>query len=213
MSFKYGGILPKLNNLDSDTFINDYKKHCRANGYKFFTGPWNINLFGIRTPNKHTDTFDDMIGVIFEDTHLKPHCIVFNATTEPGKNYLLAPPNKLGTGIIVPGQYRGVWKYESSWGRFEYPILRQVGMFKVYRDNTKDAKIDLDAKTIEDNYNGGFQLHKAWSNGYAENVDYVSAGCQAIQDPWGYDYLLSLLKHSIEVLGYDTFTYTLIING
>jgi len=212
MSYKYQGNLPNLKGFDEQQFIDNYKKHCRSHEYQFFTGSWNINLFGIRTPDSSPESFNDLIGVIYQDEHKVYHCKLFKATTELGVKYLKNPVNGLGAGIIAEGQYPSVWKYAKHWGKFKYPMLRQVSTFKVYRDNNKDDVIDLDAETLENNTNGGFQLHKAYHNSYATKIGGISAGCQVIQDPWEYEYLMAILNQSIKVTGYDRFTYTLITN-
>lgn len=199
-----------LKDLDSSNFINEYKKICRSKGYRFFKGPWNINLFGVRLKDKDNRGFNDLIGVIYEDNNKASHLHLFRATTKPSPTYLKNPINELGTGIIKAEQYPSVWQFEQNWGKFKYPILRQVGKFNVYRDNNRDTEIDYKDNTLEVNSNGGFQLHSTGCLDYPNKVGYHSAGCQVIQNQMEHEFLMSLLFQSIQVTGYRTFTYTLI---
>ena len=68
--------------------------------------PYDLNLFGIRSNNVESNTFDDLLGCIYRDEQLAFQLEVWPATTDPGLYWLQNPSRVEGTAILVPGQYR-----------------------------------------------------------------------------------------------------------
>lgn len=175
-------------------------------GYTFFdTGRFNLNLVGERAPNFGTNTFDDVMHVAYRDEWLNEQCLSFRITTDPGTKHLLNPIHSRGTGILVPGQTRGMWKLGKHKGE---PALVQVKACAVYRDNDRDNAMDFD-ETRVDHHLGGFNCHKASKTGTSTLVDGWSAGCQVFANCYDHDMLMALAYRSAAIHG-DGFTYTLL---
>lgn len=188
--------------------LYDFEKLFRNKGYIYFTkGAYNLNIIGIRTNNnnKVTNIFDDFIVI---DYKLPSGCkkrIVYEATTDPGKYYMLNPMNCNGTAIMVPGQYRGAYEIGKHNGK--YRALCQKKPIKVYRDKNKDLIYNLDPKTIEEGI-FGCNIHKAGNS--SKYVDNWSAGCQVLAKALDFNNLMYLANKQIESGNGNTFTYTLL---
>lgn len=183
----------------------DFAKLFKSKGYVFFDkGEYNLNIIGIRkSGNLITNGFDDYIVVIYKNKRGWQK-IYYRATTEPGSYYMYTIPNKIGTAIMVPGQYRGAYKIGKHQGK--YKALVQVKPVKVYRDANKDSYYDMEPETIQ---NGvfGINIHKA-SNA-SKRIDKWSAGCQVIANDDNFRAFMQLCEKAAKIYG-DTFTYTLI---
>jgi hypothetical protein len=173
---------------------------------KFFTGPYNMNLVGIRGPSRDPDAWDDVFCMLYQDESGANQIRIFDHfTTDPGKYYLEHPINPKGCAIVAPGQYRRVWTFGKHRGL--YDALVQRGYISVYRDRNLDDHIDMDPSTIERSKNFGINLH----HGYGSDiVNMTSAGCQVLQSPSDLDSVLDLCRQQ-RSHGYGSwFTYTVI---
>jgi hypothetical protein len=175
-------------------------------GYSLFIGGnYNLNLIGIRSNDKHANTFNDVFCVLFEVSGVE-QLLQFACTTDPGVYYRLNPLNVNGTAVLVPGQHKSMWELGLHQGK--YQALVQRGEATVYRDGNKNVKLDI---TDVEKQTGlfGINAHRASENGLAKKVDKFSAGCQVIQHPIEYDLLINLCKLAQEQFG-NRFTYTLL---
>lgn len=183
----------------------DFTKLFKSKGYVFFDkGEYNLNIIGVRkSGNLITNGFDDYIVVIYKNKRGWQK-IYYQATTEPGSYYMYTVPNKIGTAIMVPGQYRGAYKIGKHQGK--YKALVQVKPVKVYRDANKDSYYDMEPETIQ---NGvfGINIHKAGNA--SKRIDKWSAGCQVIANDDNFRAFMQLCEKAAKIYG-DTFTYTLI---
>lgn len=183
----------------------DFAKLFKSKGYVFFDkGEYNLNIIGVRkSGNLITNGFDDYIVVIYKNKRGWQK-IYYRATTEPGSYYMYTIPNKIGTAIMVPGQYRGAYKIGKHQGK--YKALVQVKPVKVYRDANKDSYYDMEPETIQ---NGvfGINIHKAGNA--SKRIDKWSAGCQVIANDDNFRAFMQLCEKAAKIYG-DTFTYTLI---
>lgn len=183
----------------------DFAKLFKSKGYVFFDkGEYNLNIIGIRkSGNLITNGFDDYIVVIYKNKRGWQK-IYYRATTEPGSYYMYTVPNKIGTAIMVPGQYRGAYKIGKHQGK--YKALVQIKPVKVYRDANKDSYYDMEPETIQ---NGvfGINIHKAGNA--SKRIDKWSAGCQVIANDDNFRAFMQLCEKAAKIYG-DTFTYTLI---
>lgn len=203
-----------MKNITSENII----KTVRRKGYKFFSrGVYNLNIIGIRSNNSQSDKFDDEIHVLYKDKNGKKCHEIFPCTTDPGKHWLLNPMNKNGTIIIVPGQYRGVYRigvHGRSRPNTAYKALEQVKPMTYVRDNSKDSELDFelysDTGRKFEISNCKTNIHRAskWKN--LLNIGRYSAGCQVIQDPILFKRLISLCKLQIKHGQGENFTYTLL---
>lgn len=184
----------------------DFKKLFAKKGYAFFTkGAYNLNIIGVRNRNNIvTNKFDDYIVIIYNTEQKENKRVVLNATTDPGAYYMYQPMNENGCAILVPGQYRGCWKYGFH---KRYRALVQCKPVRVYRDKNKNDIYDFNPTTIQKGIYG-INIHKAGINSLL--VDKWSAGCQVIPNNVQYTTFINLCKKQIDAGLGDTFTYTLL---
>ena len=176
-------------------------------GYDVFesdTKPFNLNIVGIRNSKPTTNLFNDYIS-IFWKYEGRWNYLEFQATTLPGLKYLETPMNPKGCAILVPNQYKGVWKLGTH---YTYTALTQRGgEVQVYRDEDKDRHYDMIEDSIISGY-FGINIHKA-SDGERETVDGYSAGCQVFQNSDEFDIFIEICKKAKKYWG-NSFTYTLL---
>ena len=127
-------------------------------------------------------------------------------TTEPGKYWLENPTNVNGTAVLVPGQYRSVWKIDLHQGKYE-ALCQRNGTVKVYRDDNKDDIIDCDPDSISEGY-FGINIHKAGA--HSTQIDRWSAGCQVFANESDFDEFMVICRKAREKWG-NAFSYTLIL--
>jgi hypothetical protein len=192
----------------------------KSKEYVYFDqGEYNLNLIGIRAENSISDTFDDIFCCAYvkegkQVVHYWP------CTTDPGKHYLENPLHKDGTAILVPNQYRGVYSLGIH-GRTSpsggYPALEQMKAMEYVRDNSKDDILNFELYRDENlrkkhifSANIKSNIHRANLNSVAQQVGKHSAACQVIQSVLDYDFLISLVRTSINRGYKNMFTYTLI---
>lgn len=178
----------------------------RKKGYSFFEkGNYNLNIIGIRNVSDQVDNlFDDTLFLAYKvDDRFNVQ--QFDITTHPGAYYMKNPMNKLGTAILVPGQYKGAYTIGLHQGKYE--ALRQSGLLKIYRDNDRDNIYDYE--NLTDSINDGINIHKAGRA--SKKIDNWSAGCQVLAYSADFDILMSLAKRSAKIYG-DKFTYTLLLS-
>lgn len=177
---------------------------------------YNLNIIGIRSTDSASDAFDDEIHVLYTDRNGVERHDIFPCTTDPGKHWLLNPMNSGGTIIMVPGQYRGVFKlglHNRSRPSKAYVALEQIKPIDYVRDNSKDTKLDfnlyLDSNNVETSI-AKTNIHRASKWRTLLNVGLYSAGCQVVQEPADFDTLIALCKTQVEYGQGETFTYTLL---
>ena len=163
-------------------------KIAKESNYPIFTSnkayPINLNIWGIRSNNRDTKHFNDVIVVFYNGTFDEGNARVgkwvwhiFEATTDPSDLILRQPINKKGTAILSTGYHPRLWKIGKHKGA--YNALVQANPTYVYRDNNEDAIMDLD--TLE--YGTfGINLHRASSTRVQDEIGHYSAGCQVIKD-------------------------------
>src|SRR3990167_7720969 len=85
--------------------ISQIKAVFAKKGYRWFEGNWNVNLIGVRTLPGTPNVFDDLLYVGVNNLLSEYSC-----TTDPGTYWLENPMTpSLGTAIVKPGQYSGLW--------------------------------------------------------------------------------------------------------
>ncbi|MDC0598867.1 hypothetical protein OAP18_03420 [Gammaproteobacteria bacterium] len=174
-------------------------------GYLWFTeGDYNLNLVGIRSSDTDSNAFNDCLIVAFF-VDQRPHLFIFDCTTDPGIYWRKHPINVLGTAIVKPGQYPGLWKIGKHQGRYE--ALVQRSPVTVYRDNNKDQAIDVSDNTPVETGFFGINCHKAGDS--SKQVDKWSAGCQVLSSDDDFGLLMALCRKAAAKWG-NSFTYTLI---
>lgn len=177
-------------------------------GYKVFDNdskPYNLNIVGIRTADMTPNLFNDW-QVCFWKYKGSWEVLKFPITTDPGLYYLKNPLNEIGTAIVKPGQYPGLWQRGLHQGK--YPALTQVGPIEVYRDGNRDGKYDISGKTyIGSSF--GINNHRAVENGRSIMVGKFSAGCIVFEDYYQFEIFMRLVSEA-EKNWTSTFTFSLI---
>ena len=186
--------------------VNSIIKVMEKKKYKVFKNSkgHDLNIVGIRSSSIDANTFNDWITVFYKFNKVW-NFFAFPATTDPGTYYRKKPMNVKGTAVMKPGQYRGAYAIGKHKG---YKALQQVKSMIVYRDANRDTK--LDTKGMEEDTGINLtNLHRANAYRASTEVGKWSAGCQVIQDPDHFTFLLSLCERGKEKFS-NSFTYTLL---
>jgi hypothetical protein len=178
--------------------------------YKWWGGTYDLNVVGIRCPNRTADSFDDTIVAAYVDAHGNNRLTSFPITTDPGLNYLTKPINAKGCAILAPGQYLGMWRLGKHQGK--YPALVQVKPCKVFRDINRDSKLDFEPHTLETGL-FGINLHYVTANTIVQSIGNGSAGCQVHPVKEDNDYILSLVNLQMRYIKTDAVSYTLLLES
>lgn len=167
-----------------------------------------INIFGIRNETIAPNAFDDTVGILYA-TEDGWELVQYDATTDPGLYWLVNPLNEGGTAILLPGQYKGVYKIGLHKG---YKAFEQVGNMSYVRDNDRDKVLDfelmLDIKNIF-TANIKSNIHRANDKWKSVQVDKWSAACQVLADPNEFKSLLDIAEDYIKKGNNNLFDYTL----
>ena len=182
-------------------------RHAESIGHKIWGEPWRLWLFGIRSPNREANSFDDMMGCAYVDDDGLWKMHYWPATCDPGTYWLDNPSRVDGTAILVPGQYES---WEIGTHRTYEALVQKAGQVKVYRDDSGDNRLDMDENKIFDGY-FGINLHASTrrEGGESTRVDKWSAGCQVHATERGFSEMMELAHKQIEKTGRKTFTYCL----
>lgn len=181
------------------------EKAYRTKGYKLSIGNFYMNPFGIRASGGFTNTFNDVVGLMYKGDGDKWIVEMFDATTDPGKEHLETPINAKGTGILVPGQY--INSHTIGLHHGEYEALVQCNPMKLYRDNNRNDSYDMNPEMIEYGV-FGVNIHRANKAAKSTYVSKWSAACQVVADPWDFERFMELCKTHDTIYG-PQFTYTL----
>lgn len=183
-------------------------------GYTFYSDPFRLNLFSIRSSESESNKFDDITCGFYSDYHGNVHTLIFDSTTDPGKYWLQNPSSRLGTAILIPGQYYDVYTIglHGRTGLNPYEAFEQVGPMKYVRDNNKDTKLDFDLIKDRKNIfwaNIKSNIHRASKLLIVQLVEKYSAACQVIQSASHFESLLQAGKNQVKKTGKTTFDYAL----
>jgi len=192
--------------LIKDHFFSAMKKK----GYVTFDGnkKYNLNIIGVRGESHDSTKFDDLMVIIYKNEDLEWEVKSYQITTDPGPSILRKPINKKGTAILVPDQYRSTWKIGPHGKKRYTALIQRLGKVKVYRDDDKDRKLEMDERTIDEGY-FGINIHKHSSNYEREYVRGSSAGCQVFKITSNFYEFLELCQKSASLFK-NSFTYTLL---
>ena len=177
-------------------------------GYAFFDNrkSWNLNIIGVRNSNSKANKFDDTMLVVYRNGRKNWEVKSYQITTDPGRYWLKRPMNVNGTAIVVPDQYRSIYKLGKHRGVYE-ALVQTGGPISVYRDSNRDDILNLEPDTVTSGFYG-INIHKS-SNSESTKVEKWSAGCQVFARSSEYNDFIRLVKKSENLYG-DTFSYTLI---
>ena len=188
------------NRVSIDKVIAAYER----NNYKLFVnGDYNLNLFGIRSSDMTSNTFNDLIGVLYQKNN-NWVLYKYGATTDPGLYYRENPMNIDGTAILAPGQYSGAFKIGYHKGK--YKALVQNKPLLLYRDANRNNVLEYIGEPSWQM--AGINLHRANANVTSKLVDRYSAGCCVVANPDDFAELLTVCEKFKSIYG-DGFTFTL----
>lgn len=187
--------------------VNEIVSVMENKGYAVFQNaarPYNLNLVGIRTDDTMSERFNDWLTAFY---WFDGQCVFFGlpATTDPGLFYRENPLQVRGTAILVPGQYRGAYMVGKHRG---YKALQQRVPMRFWRDANRDGELDMAGMPIEEDVIGA-NIHRANAYRPSLQVGKWSAGCQVIQDPHHFAFLMALCDQAHALYG-NRFTYTLL---
>ena len=92
----------RISDITPDVLFRAYV----ARGWKPFTeGDYNLNIIGIRADDRKSNTFNDLICLLYK-TDGRWVLRKYAATTDPGLYYRQNPLNPRGTAILKDGYYR-----------------------------------------------------------------------------------------------------------
>lgn len=183
--------------------IRGFLKLAKAENYKVFTRPYELNIWGVRKDSTVPNKFDDNIYVFWKDEQGNWDGKVFAATTDPGTYWLKSPMKELGTAIMKQGQYIDAYALGLHKGK---PALVQVGPITVFRDYDRDAVLDFNNGREE---TGLFavNIHRAGAD--SKEVGQWSAGCQVIPNEKAFLEFLALAERHKARYG-NKFSYGLV---
>lgn len=200
--------------LEAKLKTYDFSKLFKKLGYTYFDrGSYNLNIIGIRSDqgNKVTNRFDDYFVFIYKDKNNRWCRKVWQGTTEPGLDFVKNPQNSKGVSIMVPGQYRGLWRIDLHSGKYQ-ALCQRTKPVKVYRDNNKNMTYDLLPTKIDTGI-FGINMHRAAKSGKVYSVGKFSAGCQVFADANDFNEMMKLAKLQVSSGHGNSFTYTLLNEG
>ncbi len=180
--------------------LDQIKNVLNKKGYRFFDEA--LNIIGIRSTNDIANSFDDWLYLIYKDGSGQLKQYEYPITTDPGAYWLENPTNLEGTAVLVPGQYKDSHGLGLHQGKYE--VLKQRSPLKVWRDNTKDNKIDKGGKIHEGIF--GINIHRSNPMSQSQVVEKWSAGCQVFQKVADFNFFMDVCRNS----GQQAFTYTLL---
>lgn len=187
--------------------INNVKSIMSRKGYSFFEkGDYNLNLIGVRSESKIANRFDDIFACIYKVKN-KWKWKEWRCTTDSGAYWLKNPMNRKGTALLVPNQYRGVYKLDKHLGKYT-ALCQRLGDLSVYRDDNRDMILDFDPNTI-DTGRFGINIHRSNPHTESFKVEKWSAGCQVFKKVKEFDKFITICKKASKIWG-NKFSYTLL---
>jgi hypothetical protein len=163
--------------------------------------PYNLNICGLRHPNRDADSFNDLI-VVFWGWPGAWSIFAAPATTDPGTYWRQNPGRVEGVGILAEGRYPGLWGIGQH--RRSYTALVQVAPCTLHRDPNRDQTLDFEGSTQTGLF--GINLHRAGTNSQA--VGKWSAGCQVVAKSADFEVIMRLAHLQIPQYG-GRFSYCL----
>jgi hypothetical protein len=179
----------------------------KKKGYTVFEQdhkPFNLNIIAVRANDATPNVFNDRLHICWK---YKGKWTDFNfpVTCDPGMYWLNNPLSKLGTAIVKPGQYKGLWK--TGLHRGKYFALVQKKEVTVIRDYNKDSVVDF--SEVEESGMFGINHHRANANKESVRVDKWSAGCIVNPNPQVFEIEMEIFRQSANIWG-NSFTFTLL---
>ena len=186
---------------------NRIKSIMHRKGYKFFDkGNYNLNIIGIRSDVKIANSFDDALLCLYK-TDNEWQFKEYTITTDAGRYWLKSPMNDKGTALVVPNQYRGIYKLDKHLGKYT-ALCQRLGNIQVYRDDNRDMVLDFDPNTIDTGM-FGINIHRSNPHTESTRVEKWSAGCQVFKKVEEFNEFIDICQKASQIWG-NKFSYTLL---
>jgi hypothetical protein len=198
-----------IKGLQAELIKDMYRETILKKGYTFFdrNKKYNLNIIGVRrVENSIPNKFDDTIVVIYRNRQEQWEVFTADITTDPGLYWMMSPINVNGTAILVPNQYRGVYKRDLHQGKYE-ALCQRGGNVQVYRDADGDRRHNMSEDKVDTGF-FGINIHKAGRA--STQVDKWSAGCQVFSRSEDFATFMDLAEEAEKRYG-NSFTYTLLL--
>lgn len=190
-------------------FADRVRRTLERKGYTFLDDgkPYHLNIVGVRNPSTAINSFDDRVVLVYRDDSGCQQAVEYSITTDPGEYYTRTKLlNKAGAAILVPGQYRDVYKIGLHHKKYE-ALCQLGGKVRVWRDGNRDDRLNRSG-TIHEGW-FGINIHRGNAAGRTNRVGRYSAGCQVFQNAGDFEVLMSMASKSRDRRG-NHFTYTLL---
>jgi hypothetical protein len=184
-------------NLSEFTY-NSVKATFKAHDYPL--EPNEITVFGKRSIGWKIDAWDDILGIVYQDTVLTAF-----GTTKPGKAPLSREDgvNKDGVFILRPNFYKNCWQKGLHKGKYRALVQFGDGIFEGWRDNDHDGLFDINAVLFKNVR--GLNFHTTRWDKKVVRVGDFSEGCSVVHDAQQYDKIMDVVYGSNQAL----FSYAL----
>lgn len=179
----------------------------KAQGFRVFTEPYQLNIVGIRADSTRANRFDDKIAVFYKDSRGRWKFKAWPATTDPGTFWLRSPMHPQGTAMMCAQQV--IDGYGIALHRGKYRALCQIHKAVcVVRDYNRDETLDFgSARKMSGMF--GINIHRASNSGTTKEVEKYSAGCQVFANADDFDEFIGLCETHRQFHD-NYFTYSLI---
>tara|TARA_R110000822_G_scaffold47109_3_gene125137 strand:- start:9173 stop:9775 length:603 start_codon:yes stop_codon:yes gene_type:complete len=187
--------------------INNLKSIMNRKGYSFFEkGEYNLNIIGVRSNIKIANSFDDHLLCVYK-SNSEWNIKVYTITTDAGRYWLKNPMNPKGTALVVPNQYKGIYRLDKHLGQYT-ALCQRCGDIQVYRDNNRDMVLDFDPNNIDTGM-FGINIHRSNPSSESNIVEKWSAGCQVFKKVKEFNEFINICELASEKWG-NKFSYTLL---
>lgn len=199
-------------------------------GYEVQSKPYYLNIVGIRYQYEgqdYSNQFKDRMWAIWKNDNGQWESKSWPISTIPGLFMKAKAKLKMkdwcktnrpkGLGILVPAQYKNIYKfYESELPEEQTkmkarPTFRSIGTQLAYRDkNWNSDKITFNNKDNPEKGNHGMFIHRGYPGG--SSVNNWSEGCQVFSKDSDFKQLCKLARVHISKNG-NLFNYTLMMSA
>ena len=188
--------------------------YCEDKQYQIDRNPGEKNIIYIEGMNPDGTLNEDQLNVwndlriVIEFKNDKPEIIgCWQATTEPGRYYVVNPINSNGAARIAFGQYRA-WQLGTHGNADPHEALIQTGgPVTVHRDKNRDGSRAGDM--VESGY---FGINQHWGGDSPESdIGRWSAGCQVGRTRQGHREFMKIVKSDPRFLNNNRYVFSSII--
>lgn len=171
----------------------------------FDDGAYDLNIIAVRNLENNANQYDDKLHVCYlsEDGHWRED--IFQVSTDAGRYWLEKEDYKACAVYAHPQQARGAYKVGMHRGKYEALVQWRPVLY--WRDGNKDEKADYGGEVFKDTI--GLNIHRS-SIHDSDEVNKYSAGCIVFSKMAEWKAFMELVHKQKRIMGFHTFTFTLI---